>query len=294
MVSFRGVGIVCAALVVIACGTDRTTAPTDVNAHVVGEAARNLDGHGRFVLPGGEADELTKARAIDLATAYVRVGARWIGDTWERDRGARIDFGKLSACSRVYYAKSALDLRGRGSASLRQFAGSKWLVSFCSPNGTEVLSIAVSAESTDLQVVDGHIVGVGGMQFTSAGLPTTLAAVPLGPEDAVRIVAAATGQRVTDVPELVLPPSPYPPQLAKWRVRLEAPVQMRGARSGVRRATREVYIGFGETWKSSEFQLGNRDAASRELSDAAAGARVTIPVLPGYPTSFERATVEQL
>ena len=294
MLLFRWAGVATFAALLSSCDKEGAMSPGTVDTYLIGAAARSMDARGRFVLLGSEPGELTQAQAVSLSTAYVRTAARWIGDSWERDRGTPVDFREVTACPRAYYAKSTLDLKGRGSASLRQFMGGKWLVSFCLPSGAPVLSVAVSAEATDLQVIDGHIVGEGGMQFTSAGIPTAVAAAPLPPEDAARLAAERTGRRVIEAPELVLPPSPYPPQLAKWRVKLDGPVAMRGVSSGNPRVTDEVYVGFAETWNSSELQLGSRQESQRTVNDpGAAGAAVIIPVRVGYPTSFERATVEQ-
>ncbi len=287
--------VVLVALVAAACSPDQSVGPSRgvIAAYVTGEAERNLDQNGQFVLTGGSVGELTESEAMTLAKAYARVGARWMGETWQRDRRSRIDFDRLTPCPRALYAKSSFVLGQRGSPSLRQLIGPKWLIAMCSESGPPVLSIAVSAEATDLRVIDGHILGPGGAQFTSAGIPVSRSDVPISPEDAVNIVAKATGRRVLKVPELVLAPPPYPPQLAKWRIQLELPVTVRGVRSGSRRTTSEVYVGFGETWNSVYIQLGDTDGATRSFRDAEGrGAEVTFPIIPGYPTRFERANVE--
>jgi hypothetical protein len=292
-------GLVAVALVVACDDQTPSMGPRIGGAsalHVTGEAARQIEEFGQFRLAGPAAGELAEAQAIALARAYMIGAAPWIGGVWERDRGARIDVRRLTACPRAYYAASAFALPTDAQPSLQQAVGPQWLVSMCSPDGMPVLSVAVSALATDLRVEGGRLVGPGGGQFTSAGIPARLSGVPVAPEEAVRLAAAGVGRRVTDVPELVLAGGPYAPQLAKWRLRLESPVTARGAKSGVAQTTSEVYLGFGETWNWTGLQTGRADPTPRQVPNPARGAARGMVLLvprPGYPIAYERATIER-
>jgi hypothetical protein len=268
--------------------------PAVVNARpfVSGDAAANLSSTGQFVLRESPPGELTEAQAKALAAAYTRGVAPWLGAAWEHDRHGSIDFDKLTVCPRAYYASSVFDLSKGGSKTLRERLGGQWIVTMCARGGAPMLSIAISALATDLHVINGQLVGPGGGQFKAIGIPASLSSVPITPESAVKIAAQAAGVSVTRVPELVLPPSSYVPQLAKWRITLESPVSVRGIETGHARATSEVYVGFGATWNSVEIQFGDTSVARRDFSDLeAGGVTVSLPVLAGYPVGFESATV---
>ena len=261
---------------------------------LTGDAARSLDPNGHFILSGPPIEELGDLQARSLAAAYLRVGARWLANTWQQDRGGEIDFDHLRLCPRGYYARSAFNIGSTGSRSAREFIGPKWLFSACTPGGVQVVSIAVSALATELSATKDRIDGPGGGQFTSAGIPTSLSAAPISPEEAARIAAVGTGKLVTQVPELILPPPPYPPQLAKWRIRLNGPVTLVGRVTGSRLSTTDVYVGFANTWRSVEIQFGTGLAAGRLFQDAEAKrAPFTLGGVADHPTHFERATVER-
>lgn len=284
------------ALVVAACGGDRSIAPDHLRLEqwVTGQAARNIGRDGRFILSSSSPDQLSEAQAVSLAKAYAKIAGRWIGSTWEHDRGATIRFDELEACPRAYFAQDVLEPSPLGSRSLRELVGPKWLVAMCSPDGKQIVSIAVSALATDLTVAKGHIIGPGGAQFTSAGIPVSLSAAPISPEEAAMMAAEASGARVVTVPELVLPPPPFPPQLAKWRIQLDHPVVAHGLTTGQRQTTSELYVGFGETWKTTGIYLGGVLFAAPQFRDAeAAGIVVPLTVISGYSTQFEPATVER-
>jgi hypothetical protein len=286
--------LVIAGIALTACRGAAPTMPAVVDARpfVSGDAAANLSATGQFVLRESPPGELTEVQAKALAAAYTRGGAPWLGATWEHDRHDSIDFDKLTVCPRAYYANSVFDLSNRGSKSLRERLGGQWIVTMCAPGGAPMLSIAISALATYMHVVGGELVSPGGGQFRAMGIPTSFSSVPITPESAVKIAAQAAGVSVTRVPELVLPPSSYVPQLAKWRIRLASPITLRGVETGLVRTTDEIYVGFGATWNSVEIQLPDTTVAQRSFTDhEAGGVTVSLPVLAGYPVAFEIATV---
>jgi hypothetical protein len=285
-------------LVVAGCGDAiRSTSPetpTVNSSWVTATVAAQLDDEGRFVLAAAPPGELSEQQAVALASSYARFAGRWLSKTWEQDRGGSIDTEKLAACSRAYYASSAFaPLVATASRSTRQFLGGKWLVSMCATDGTPAVSIAVSSLATELRVADGRIVGPGGGQFTSAGIPRFLSGVPISPEEAAAIASKASGGRVAAIPELVLAGPPFPPQLAKWRIKLDAPVQVRGMTSSLTRQTDELYVGFGDSWAWTGVQTGSSTLIPTLYRDAEAGAEIPLSLRAGYPIAFERVTVEQ-
>jgi hypothetical protein len=287
------------ALVILSsCGEQqRMIAPArgDATKWVTGAAAQRLDESGHFILAVAPAGELSDPQARTLAQAYLRRGSRWLADVWQRDRGSDIDFDALTICPTAYYARPVLDLHGAGTRSLQQWLGPKWLFAACTPGGVPVVSIAVSSLARELSVVNGHITGPGGGQFTSAGIPNDLPMALITPEQAVQVAAQRTGRLVAAVPELVLPPPPAPPQLARWRIELDRPVNLVGQNSRRRVSTDVVYVGPGETWRATDLQLGIDAGAPTVFRDAEGkGTQISVSTPRGYAIHFERAAVDSL
>jgi len=293
--TFRVIIVVSALVFFSSCSDQKMLAPTVGNTAkwLTGAALKGFDNNGHFALSASPIGELSDQQARQLAAVYLRRGSRWLANAWEHDRGAEIDFQSLVICPKAYYARAVFDLRGAGNRSLRDRLGGKWLFAACTTSGVPVVSIAVSALATDLTVVNGELKGPGGGQFTSAGIPMGLSAVPIAPEEAVRIAGEATGHLVSAVPELILPPPTFPPQLAKWRIQLDGPVTLVGRNTGRRVSTKELYVGFPETWRSTDIQLGTEADAVHGFRDAEGnGAMISVSAAPGYATHFERATVD--
>lgn len=243
--------------------------------------------------------EIDPARAGALAVAYAHTFGGWLNIAWEQDRGGSIDVAQLQACGPAAYARSphvdGAVKRGSLPEVVRRALAPQYLVELCA-SGTPVVNVAVSAIATDARVVGGRLVGFDPRDFTSYGINARMPHSVVRPEDAALLAAQATGQRVAEVPELVLPPFPGAPQLARWRITLEGPVKLRGRRSGVVRSTREVYAGFGRTWSETDVQIADPGATAVSVSVPAAansGAPVTLqlPTAAGYSTAVESAEV---
>lgn len=186
-------------------------------AYVTGEAAAHVDATGRFVLrtptPIGPDTEITANQARALADIVVHRYKRATLPFYEQQRGAPIDRDALRPCGRVTYAASpSAPLPRTVDVVTRRALGSWWLASFCGESGEPVLSEAVAAQATDLEIQGNRIVRretAGGVFFTrgeflTMGIPRGHE-IPMAPEIAVQHVAEATRRRVSKVPELVIP-----------------------------------------------------------------------------------------
>jgi hypothetical protein len=267
---------------------------------VTGEAARALNSSGQFVLPLPtavvEGREISEQQAVALATSLLRIFGPSGLTMYERDRGAKINLAALEPCSRAYYADTPYEPLAEGVFfPLRKLLGSWWLVSMCAPGEVPTISIAVSALATDVSLEPTQFaVQAGNGTFVPYGIPVKVVGAPIPPEMAVQLAAEATGKRVSRVPELVLPPYPWSPQAARWRIVLDAPVTLRGTRSGQVRTTTELFVGHGQGWPTILLEAPNPAAQPQPaLEDQSSGSPVQIPlqIRPGYPAAYEPITV---
>ncbi|HET7631927.1 MAG TPA: hypothetical protein VFK16_06415 [Gemmatimonadaceae bacterium] len=147
---------------------------------------------------------------------------------------------------------------------------------------------------TSLHITKDHaIIGLGAGHVTSVGVPPSLE-VPSSPEEAVRGVATATGDRVSAVPELILPPPRFVPQLAKWRITLTSNTRVKRTSDRTVLNTAILYFGFGGTWRTSGMFTGNSHlSTTRIVRDAGNGnATIALSMRDGYADVFELVTPE--
>lgn len=282
--------IVVVLVTMVACRTGDTS-PTEVDAARVfaGEAAFSRDASGNFLLSGpDDPTEVAEVQARDLALSYARTAGRWLRPSWEAERGAAINVDDLAVCGRAYYARSIFQRLPEGTPEhVRQYLGPRWLVSLCDRTNIPIVSVAVPTTATKITVRDGYARVTNGHGLTSFGIPTSVTAVPVTPEIAAAEVARATGRRVSRVPELVLPPPPYVPQLAKWRIVLEkeAPIKVTGEDTVTN--TPEVYFGFGHTWFERGLMLGRRSGIAHSfVSPQNTGDKIALSLRPGLVDRF--------
>lgn len=249
--------------------------------------------NGQFVLPGGSSTELNEAQAKQLSVVFAHTFGRWLAVQWSLDHGKDVDVDALVACGRAFYARSAFDEKSFGatSASVRTLFDAKWLVTLCGAGGQPEVSVAVSADAKSLQIVDGHIRGLESGEFNALGIPPYVREVPPAPEGVAAVVAHATSRHIGAVPELVLPPAPYPPQLAKWRLVVDQPISARAAEAAAAVSTSELYYGFGQTWRTLGLLVGSRRAEAREIKDLVSKDNHRIALLPGYADNYKSAEV---
>lgn len=270
------------ASVVVACGDG---AEADLS-HLTSRVRASVEPNGRFVLAAQASGELSASQAIGLAVAYAHTAGVGLSGAWAQDRGEPVDAETLTSCGRAYYARSPFEqVDKEASAPLRRFVSPKWLTTLCDESGHAVVSIAVPAVDTGLRVTRGVIENVADADFTSVGIPADIGAAPPDPEIAAREVAERTGRLVASVPELVLPPPPAAPQMAKWRILLHAPVAGKRA-DGEQVTAREVYFGFLNTWRTVALSVADRQNNVREVDDIARRARVALRIADGYGDSY--------
>jgi hypothetical protein len=271
------------------------------------EAARHLNAEGQFILSApaaGAVPMITEAEAKVRAVAWARDFGSFNRSYLEKYHGAPIDFTKLQACSRAYFAASPYeDLPAGVPNFVRNYLGPQWLVSLCAADGTPQVSLAIAAYSTDVTVESGHLkqAPFGGAEHFWEGISRGTE-LPVAPERAAELAARLTGRRVAAVPELVLSDAHYAPQYARWRIVLDDPALFRSLKSGTSIRTAEVYIGADKYFKNVDFAVPDA-AAPRErikryrvLGPNGLGvetARSRAAVRAGRPHGFEPATPVQ-
>jgi hypothetical protein len=314
------------ALGAVGCSEKQTDTPTspsreELQNFVTGEAAAALDASGHLVLVTAPApSEINRAKAESLALAYMKEFGPSIRRTLERERGEEVDFAELQACGPALYAVTPFQpLTDEVPKAFHRAFGSKWIVGLCGPHGDVQVSVAVSALASELAVVDGHL-DFGrsdGNEFFSFGVPPGWdGPVGLSPELAVLRAARKTGRRVSELPVLIAPdPSLSYPQGALWRIRVESPVAMTGAKSKRARQQDTLYIGLhsdlarmprGIASDENVFRIEEPEQpAERALrysyfpggeksapSDQPKSASTTLRRRPEAPIAFERVTLD--
>ena len=212
------------------------------------EVARALDQGGNFILPRPAPQPypiLSEDQAKALAVTWARQFAPFIRQFLERGHGAPIELAKLDACPRPFFADTPYEPVVESDPNyVRNLFGPSWLLSLCGPDGVPRVSLAVAAYATDVRLESGRIVFPmpHGNIFLAFGVPRG-SNVPITPERAVAIITSLTGRRAAAVPELVLAGRPFAPQLARWRVTLDAAVEVRALESGQRVTVQDLYVG---------------------------------------------------
>lgn len=243
--------------VCIACANDQPGAtdtgdPASLEGVVTGAAAAAVGADGRFKLPAppaGPEQEISGARAVELADAWAGQFARFFEQSLESGRGAPVDIQNLTACGRPLYAKGNYEpLPPEVPLIFRRPFQSYWFVALCGGSGQPEVSLAVSATSTDLWLVGGKVrfPRISGNNFFAVGIPEfwTGGPLPYSPEGAALEVAGRTGKQVVLVPELRMPDlGKALPQGARWLVTLNADVLLQGERRVHLPPTRRLYVG---------------------------------------------------
>lgn len=218
-----------------------------VESAIVGKAAASVDQSGRFTqLQENASDELNAGQAVRLANAYAKQFLPLEHAYLEKERGgAKIDLKRISACGRPLYAASAFErLPESVPAPNRRPYGSYWLVTLCA-GGTPQVSLAVSAQATDLTILNGRIqfpFYYGG-EFFSQGIPVGYQGeFPSTPEQAAVRTSQLSGRHVKNVPDLIMPAMGQGvPQEARWHLDLDAATDVDTGSN--RRSTAVLYTG---------------------------------------------------
>jgi hypothetical protein len=218
----------------------------------VGPAAEALDSDGHFILPLASVplrnDVIDEQRAAMLALAFVKTFSGSLEASLQAQRdGAPVRIGQWTAATRVEFADSPYDTLGQSyTAATRRFVGPYFVVRLL--DGIEpVASVAVSASSTHLTIVDGKVVypSESGNEFRILGNPPSQGFLnPISPEEATRLAAQATGAKVTSIPKLLTPDWPFSTLYSRWVLRLERPIRFQRIESGQIEESQIVYVGL--------------------------------------------------
>lgn len=253
----RRLTAICAAVCIMgaaACERARSPVlplPPNVSSHVTDDVARTLDANGRFVLSSPESPDgspiISEARARQLAAAYLRTFGVFHLQTYERQRGGKINLSEVNVGERAYFARTPYGPVPKGlHPSARKFFGPYYLVPL-QTHGALTILLAVSAFNVDTQIgADGQLIlpRLDGNGFIGAGIPAGHEAnFAMSPEDAATEVARATKRKIKLVPELVLPGVAVMPVFALWKVSLESEVGMSRKDEQSHEKSREIFFG---------------------------------------------------
>jgi hypothetical protein len=284
--------IVCALSTEACSSSDQHQLAPPLSSVLTGAASVALNSNGRFELAGSPTGEIDEGKARKLAVAYAVTAGQWMLEAWQEDRGATISLNHLAACERAYYARSAFAPIPSASTRLRQRFGGYWLVGLCE-DGVQVVSVAIPGLATELRADAPNAIRGLASQILSFGIPVRLGKLPVEPEPSATQVGELTESRIIQVPELVLPPPPHVPQLAKWRFVLETPTRLRSTGASEAVETRVVYFGVGETWHTLGLLRGRSASAPIRAKDQGrGGTEVALVAMDGYANAFEAALVE--
>lgn len=289
----RAVVVAAIGLTAVACADriDRPRLPA-LSTDVTGAAAAALRANGQFALARAPSGVVTDSQARALSTAFVREFGYFFVVGWEADHGGVIDYTRIHACGRSFYAHNPYaPLPSTASFYLREKFGDYWLTTLCGEAGDPEVSVAVAAVDTQYHVDSGgFITGIAGndsSRILAVGIAPGLT-FPPSPESAVRQAADWTQRRVAEVPALILPPPPYMPQLARWRLALEAPARFTELVDGTEHDLSDVYFGYGDAVARKGLWLGRLCGPAQfpAATPPSFSDTTIVSVLPGYSTCY--------
>mgnify|MGYP001596594024 CR=1 FL=1 len=197
---------------------------------VTPKVAAGLSLEGRFdvaVSANEPGIEITPARAAELALAFAQQYAPYSRSLFEKAAGRRLDFQKLLADGRVFYAQSPYDeLDARYSKPMQKAAGGYYIVNLLQ-DGQPALSVAVSAKASDVEIRGGRLLFPrhNGNEFLALGVRRGNREFPIAPELAAVRAAEQSGAKVAAAPTLIMPAfGTFAPHYARWRIPLDRPV----------------------------------------------------------------------
>lgn len=219
--------------------------------------ATSLSPDGRFILSSAVVNppgELNEQQARSIAIRFVRDIASSLASSWVADHGAKIRVSALAPCDRAVYAASpyaSLTGANISEVTLRTF-GAHWVVPMCVGGQAQVI-VSFSSQATELgtDVATRTALPWHRADIRSFGVPGSVSGSLFTPEGAAQRAYGVAGKRINSVPTLIMNLMPTSPQLVRWQVDLEAPITVKGARSGTSRARSTVLVGFGETFKET-------------------------------------------
>ncbi len=230
---------------VAGCWGDQPAGPDgiDLASIVTPEVARQI-ADGRFTLgePVDVLPVLSEASARQLAQVLGRQFGALIRYDLEAQHEGPIDFARLRACGRSYFARSPFDSIPTDRSDLRFYFGAFWIVGLCDDDRTTI-SVAVAANATDLRIENGWVHPEPNSLKIVGVPPAWNGALPVDPEHAAKFVTDLTSRRVAAVPVLYAPnPLDAFPQGAIWAIELDDDVVVRGITSSQTVTTPHVLV----------------------------------------------------
>ncbi len=227
-----------------------------LQSSVVGNAARSVSVNGSFPVVSTQLSsrpEISAEHAASIAALWLKRFNAAVIKPFERDRGSPIAIKSLRACGRYFYENSAYEPPSPATPEwVRRVAGAHWLIPFCA-GADQQMSVSVSVYADDSfrpsasDDPDPH-----GVDFFAVAVPTGFGA-PAAPENVTIFVAARTGRRIREIPELVSRGYGSAPQFAVWRVVLDTSVTVRGNSTGTDYTTSELYVRIVDGWSLAMF-----------------------------------------
>lgn len=248
------------ALATSACTDSGTTEPVVRIAlsHVTDEVAASLTPDGQFILPSfaiNPVDQVNESDARAIAARYVKDVAVFKAADWSSAYGSNIDPSALRPCDRALYAANPyVRLLGSNLSEITQRTfDAHWIVPMCGKGGGTQVVMAFSALATELSSALGtsKVMPWERSHAMSFGVPAIAASALFSPEGAAAHVFKKSGKRVASVPVLTMTPMPGSSVLVRWRMDIESPVLVRGEVSSARRQRSRLFVGFGDTFRSS-------------------------------------------
>jgi len=205
---------------------------------VTPDVAASLTPAGQFTDLWREAEfgfEITASGAAEIGMVFVKTLGPSLRSSLEEDHEGPIDFNSLHLCGRHVFLHSSFEPLGNSDLERQLHAATsgQWLQVFCSPSESPVLVQTVPAR-TLVTVLNGQLVIPPGFSsgITPFGVPISRPQPFQGPEKAVELVYAATGQRIGGIPQPVhdiftvaaTPVDPLRTTGVFWKVRVEHPV----------------------------------------------------------------------
>ena len=284
---------------IAACGEPVAHQETRLDKlYVTGAAADALREDGTFELPDSVVNpsgQLNASDARGIALRYVRDVSAYLAPQWAREHGAQIRVGELTVCGSPVYAASPYgNIIGEASEITQRIFGPHWVVPMCSVPGRVQVVVSFSSLADELRGLnDGDTVPYHRTDFLSFGVPVGAAGHFFFPEAAAAHAFAETGKRVASVPQVVMSPHPSVPALVRWRVTLESPVAVRGAKTGTTRDRNMLLVGFESAFSTSGLLDRGTMGPTPVLAftDRVTGVPIQVPLNSSAPNDVERVTL---
>jgi hypothetical protein len=286
-------------LAVVACTSKESASPTgvkpgNIKTMVTPNVAASLTSAGTF--PNVSAQQIggraviSPARASELALAYMREYGQYIRDHVEQLHGEKVDFASLRAEDQIVLSETPYESLPESATGPEHKAfGSYYLVRLSDGSGP-VVTVAVSALSTDIQLRNGtsglRATGMYGNEFRIWVVPKGGTGKPsLSPEQAVQVAFEAFGALIAEPPRLIRAGYAFVPQIGSWQLRFNTPVRVSRPGSAAPETTDVVYI---NTKGGLEIPTPVQQSETIRLRPGSQGPAITasLPIRRGLATSL--------